>query len=70
MAASRVSLNQVAAAGVGGSSKSEGDDKNSQILDQFGRNLTQMARENALDPMIGRSTELERVMQISPPHEE
>ena len=52
------------AAGVGGSSKSEGDDKNSQILDQFGRNLTQMARENALDPMIGRSTELERVMQI------
>ena len=52
------------ASGVGGSSKSEGDDKNSQILDQFGRNLTQMARENALDPMIGRSTELERVMQI------
>ena len=52
------------AAGVGGSSKSEGDDKNSQILDQFGRNLTQMARENALDPMIGRATELERVMQI------
>ncbi len=51
-------------AGVGGSSKSEGDDKNSQILDQFGRNLTQMARENALDPMIGRATELERVMQI------
>ncbi len=52
------------AAGVGGSSKGEGDDKGSQILDQFGRNLTQMAREHKLDPVIGRSNELERVMQI------
>ena len=52
------------AAGVGGSSKGEGDDKSSQILDQFGRNLTQMARERKLDPVIGRSSELERVMQI------
>jgi ATP-dependent Clp protease ATP-binding subunit ClpC len=52
------------AAGVGGSSKGDADDKGSQILDQFGRNLTQMAREHKLDPMIGRSNELERVMQI------
>jgi ATP-dependent Clp protease ATP-binding subunit ClpC len=51
-------------AGVGGSSKGEGDDKSSQILDQFGRNLTQMARERKLDPVIGRANELERVMQI------
>jgi ATP-dependent Clp protease ATP-binding subunit ClpC len=52
-------------AGVGGSSKEEAGDKGaSQILDQFGRNLTQMARENKLDPVIGRTTELERVMQI------
>ncbi len=36
----------------------------SQILDQFGRNLTQMARENRLDPVIGRLRETERVMQI------
>jgi len=50
-------------AGVGGSSKGD-DDKNSQILDQFGRNLTQMARDRELDPMIGRENELERVMQI------
>ncbi len=50
-------------AGVGGSSKGE-DDKSSQVLDQFGRNLTQMAREHKLDPMIGRANELERVMQI------
>jgi ATP-dependent Clp protease ATP-binding subunit ClpC len=54
-------------ANVGGSSKggSGDDDKgNSQILDQFGRNLTQMARERKLDPVIGRTKELERVMQI------
>ena len=50
-------------AGVGGSSKGD-DDKGSQVLDQFGRNLTQMAREHKLDPMIGRANELERVMQI------
>ena len=37
---------------------------NSQILDQFGRNLTQAAREGKLDPVIGRSAEIERVMQV------
>ncbi|HUC33210.1 MAG TPA: Clp protease N-terminal domain-containing protein, partial [Ilumatobacteraceae bacterium] len=42
----------------------QGDKGNSQILDQFGRNLTQLAREKKLDPVIGRSRELERVMQI------
>ncbi len=36
----------------------------SQILDQFGRNLTQLARDNKLDPVIGRQREMERVMQI------
>ena len=36
----------------------------STILDQFGRNLTQSAREQKLDPVIGRQTEIERVMQI------
>ena len=36
----------------------------STVLDQFGRNLTQMARDNNLDPVIGRQTEIERVMQI------
>ena len=36
----------------------------SQVLDQFGRNLTQLAREKKLDPVIGRTRELERVMQI------
>ncbi len=51
-------------AAVGGSTKGAEDEKNSQILDQFGRNLTQMAREHKLDPVIGRTRELERVMQI------
>lgn len=36
----------------------------SLILDQFGRNLTQLAREKKLDPVIGRKTEAERVMQV------
>ena len=36
----------------------------STVLDQFGRNLTQMARDRKLDPVIGRHREIERVMQI------
>jgi ATP-dependent Clp protease ATP-binding subunit ClpC len=34
------------------------------LLDQFGRDLTELARTNALDPVIGRETEIERVIQI------
>jgi ATP-dependent Clp protease ATP-binding subunit ClpC len=47
-----------------GSKEEQPEKGNSQILDQFGRNLTQMARENRLDPVIGRQRETERVMQI------
>ncbi|MFV2197137.1 MULTISPECIES: ATP-dependent Clp protease ATP-binding subunit [unclassified Nocardiopsis] len=36
----------------------------SLVLDQFGRNLTQAARESKLDPVIGRDKEIERVMQV------
>jgi len=36
----------------------------SLVLDQFGRNLTQLAREKKLDPVIGRDNEQERVMQV------
>ncbi len=36
----------------------------SAVLDQFGRNLTQLARERKLDPVIGRDREIERVMQV------
>ncbi len=36
----------------------------SLVLDQFGRNLTQLARDKKLDPVIGRAREAERVMQV------
>jgi ATP-dependent Clp protease ATP-binding subunit ClpC len=38
--------------------------KSSKLLDQFGRNLTKLASEGKLDPVIGRETEIERIMQI------
>jgi ATP-dependent Clp protease ATP-binding subunit ClpC len=38
--------------------------KSSKLLDQFGRNLTKQAAEGKLDPVVGRQTEIERVMQI------
>ncbi|MFC5188149.1 ATP-dependent Clp protease ATP-binding subunit, partial [Actinomadura harenae] len=43
---------------------SESAPSTSLVLDQFGRNLTQAAREGKLDPVIGRDTEIERVMQV------
>src|ERR671911_431822 len=42
----------------------EGQGQGSMVLDQFGRNLTQLARETKLDPVIGRQKEIERVMQV------
>ncbi|CAN5649212.1 ATP-dependent Clp protease ATP-binding subunit [soil metagenome] len=42
----------------------EGTPSTSLVLDQFGRNLTQAAREGKLDPVIGREKEIERVMQV------
>jgi len=42
----------------------EGQPSGSAVLDQFGRNLTQAAREGKLDPVIGREKEIERVMQV------
>ena len=50
-----------AKAGVSGGSE---ETKGSAVLDQFGRNLTQLAREGKLDPVIGREREGERVMQV------
>ncbi len=49
---------QGAAAGAGEGKKS------SKLLDQFGRNLTKLAAESKLDPVIGREIEIERIMQI------
>jgi ATP-dependent Clp protease ATP-binding subunit ClpC len=42
----------------------EAQPSGSLVLDQFGRNLTQLAREKKLDPVIGREREIERVMQV------
>ena len=51
--------------GVGAdNSASNANVKGSAVLDQFGENLSQLARENKLDPVIGREKEIERVMQI------
>ena len=44
--------------------RGEGTPSSSLVLDQFGRNLTQSAREGKLDPVIGREKEIERVMQV------
>ena len=52
-----------AGAGVGEGSGS-GSREGSTILDQFGTNLTQAARDGELDPVIGRQREIERVMQV------
>src|SRR3954454_21430336 len=49
--------------GPGGGGSGEGK-KSSKLLDQFGRNLTKLADEGKLDPVIGRETEIERIMQI------
>jgi len=48
----------------GGSGRTEAPSTGSTVLDQFGRNLTQLAREHKLDPVIGRESEIERVMQV------
>ncbi|MGB0391709.1 MAG: ATP-dependent Clp protease ATP-binding subunit, partial [Salibacteraceae bacterium] len=51
--------------GNSGSSKPKGDSKSkTPVLDNFGRDLTRMAEEDKLDPIIGRTKEIERVSQI------
>src|SRR6478672_799093 len=50
-----------AGAGAGGA---QGEKKSSKLLDQFGRNLTKLASDGKLDPVVGRETEIERIMQI------
>ncbi|AKT51178.1 ATP-dependent Clp protease ATP-binding subunit [Arsenicicoccus sp. oral taxon 190] len=57
---------ETAGAGVGAAAggPQEGTPAGSLVLDQFGRNLTQAARDGKLDPVIGRAKEIERVMQV------
>src|SRR5437016_6910802 len=47
-----------------GGGSTESAPSGSLVLDQFGRNLTQLACEKKLDPVIGRAREIERVMQV------
>ena len=47
-----------------GQGSEQGAQSGSLVLDQFGRNLTQLAAEKKLDPVIGRDRETERVMQV------
>jgi ATP-dependent Clp protease ATP-binding subunit ClpC len=51
-------------AAAGTTATGEAAPSTSLVLDQFGRNLTQAAREGKLDPVIGREKEIERVMQV------
>ncbi len=51
-------------AGVAAGSNQGDGQQGSLVLDQFGRNLTQAAREKKLDPVIGREKEIERIMQV------
>ena len=57
-----------AGAGPGASSsrgsRGAGERSTSLVLDQFGRNLTQAAKEGKLDPVVGREQEIERIMQV------
>src|SRR6266513_5701094 len=48
----------------GGPASGQETPSGSPVLDQFGRNLTTLARERKLDPVIGRDREIERVMQV------
>ncbi|QNE90159.1 ATP-dependent Clp protease ATP-binding subunit [Corynebacterium incognita] len=47
-----------------GNQNQGGDRSNSLVLDQFGRNLTKAAKEGKLDPVVGRASEIERIMQV------
>ena len=53
-----------AGAGGRGGSGGSGERSNSLVLDQFGRNLTQAAKDGKLDPVVGRESEVERIMQV------
>ncbi|MFN6380608.1 MAG: ATP-dependent Clp protease ATP-binding subunit [Flavobacteriales bacterium] len=53
------------AGGGGGAAKKPGDNKSkTPVLDNFGRDLTKLAEEGKLDPIVGREKEIERVSQI------
>jgi len=52
------------AGGGGGESSTKGGKSKTPALDSFGRDLTELARQGKLDPVIGREKEIERAIQI------
>lgn len=52
------------APGAAGAPRNNNNYSNTPTLNQFGRDLTDMAREGKFDPVIGRDKEIERVVQI------
>ncbi|MBY0309191.1 MAG: ATP-dependent Clp protease ATP-binding subunit [Phycisphaerales bacterium] len=59
------SAKESASAGTGeGAAAARGGKSKTPALDSFGRDLTELAREGALDPVIGRANEIERLVQI------
>lgn len=47
-----------------GTDNKDGGKKNESMLSQFGRDLTKLAKDGKIDPVIGRQKEIERVIQI------
>ena len=47
-----------------GTDNKDGDKENESMLSQFGRDLTKLAKDGKIDPVIGRQKEIERVIQI------
>ncbi len=50
--------------GRGGAAKKGGSKSKTPVLDNFGRDLTQLAEQDKMDPIVGRDKEIERVAQI------
>ncbi|CAN5353839.1 ATP-dependent Clp protease ATP-binding subunit [soil metagenome] len=65
-------LNLIEGSSAGGAAKAPSSQKSGEsgeksktpALDTFGRDLTQLAREGKLDPVIGREDEVERILQV------
>lgn len=62
-------VNDVSKALMGGTANAGADNKdggkeNESMLSQFGRDLTKLAKDGKIDPVIGRQKEIERVIQI------
>lgn len=56
--------NQGGGAGAQSTAKKSASKSNTPVLDNFGRDITRLAEEGRLDPIVGRETEIERVSQI------